>query len=82
MPNETLLAWRCGHCDEWQKDPDDAAECCRPAVTEGWQCSICKTYHLDEDDAAECCPTAGESRPPPMAAPWELELAGQQRLPI
>jgi hypothetical protein len=82
MPNEPLLAWRCGPCGEWYNDPDEAEECWGTAVTEGWQCPICKAYHSDEDEAAECCPTADESSPPPMAAPLELELAGQQRLPI
>jgi hypothetical protein len=75
------IGWECGRCGDVHDWEDDAQECCQPEVKEVYLCAECEEVHKTELEADNCClPEDDDSLP--MASPKELEVAGQQRLPI
>lgn len=78
-------AWRCGECDEFYTDEDDARECCAPRIDEGYLCTACNTFHPTEEEAQLCHPPEEEPEGGwpagyPHLPALELEAQGQQRL--
>ena len=71
----------CGEMHEWDDDTDD---CCPAGVEKVtvWECGNCGTTYDDQDDARHCCWDGETDLEPYITTPAELEIAGQQRLPL
>ena len=71
--------WQCNECRELHEWEDDAAECCRPSISEVYCCPICCDTHIRERDAFECC-EHDPNEPEIHLSAIELERMGQLRL--
>ena len=68
----------CPECSSRHNSEGDALSCCGFGIDPVYICPICGEHHVSSDGAIACCDYDPEN--PPLAAGWELELAGQQRL--
>lgn len=64
--------WRCDGCFDYHRTKQNASACC------GFVCQGCGAYTSDEDAASDCCGIPYIEKP----TPFELEAAGQLRMPL
>lgn len=65
--------WQCSKCGEFHFEKHFAEQCCHEEYT----CPACQSCFDTQEAAEECC-----GYPLMRATPHELEMAGQQRLPL
>lgn len=64
--------WSCDACGDFHRTLENASACC------GFVCQSCGAWAPDEDAASDCCGVPYIEIP----TPFELEAAGQMRLPL
>lgn len=78
------ILYQCPVCGELYDDDYDAKRCC-PNEAERvtvWKCGNCDTTYDEQDHARTCCWDGETDLEPYRPTPQELEIAGQQRLPL
>ncbi|MDO8414163.1 MAG: hypothetical protein Q7S51_10290 [Gallionellaceae bacterium] len=84
MNPKQVIKYQCHNCAQLHDRESQAEDCCPPEADEVtlWECADCDTTYDDQDHARLCCWDGEEPLAPLMAAPAELEAAGQQRLAL
>lgn len=78
---EPKVLFQCGRCHENYEDRLDALACCAPEVTELFLCPVCQAEHACWYEANRCCVHPEGVLIALEVSAFELEWAGQERLP-